>query len=148
MRLNDNKDIDVDLKKENLSFSLVKSQQQRAKKGPWLILLSRGCVPHTSYHPSASAKSLCETLKTGHQCVSFHREFRLCSVLSTELFFHLYFNIIKRGAEAITLTPINHLKENLQHDLFQVLYKLDMLEYLLKESERSPGGGQYRPSAQ
>jgi hypothetical protein len=37
--------------------------------------------------------------------------------------------------KAITLTLVNHSKENLQRELLQELYKPDVLEDLLKESE-------------
>ena len=36
---------------------------------------------------------------------------------------------------AISLTLVNHSKENLQRELLQELYKPDVLEGLLKESE-------------
>ena len=37
--------------------------------------------------------------------------------------------------KAITLTLVNHSKENLQRELLQELYKPDVLDDLLKESE-------------
>ena len=37
--------------------------------------------------------------------------------------------------KAISLTLVNHSKENLQRELLQELYKPDVLEDLLKESE-------------
>ena len=46
--------------------------------------------------------------------------------------------------KAISLMLVNHSKENLQRELLQELYKPDVLEYLLKESElvrRLPEGG-------
>ena len=57
-----------------------------------------------------------------------------------ELLIHSYFNIVKREMidmvpKAITLTLVNHSKENLQRELLQELYKPDVLEDLLKESE-------------
>ena len=53
---------------------------------------------------------------------------------------HSYFNIVKREMidmvpKAISLTLVNHSKENLQRELLQELYKPDVLEDLLKESE-------------
>lgn len=36
--------------------------------------------------------------------------------------------------KAITLTLVNHAKENLQRELLEHLYKPDVLEELLKES--------------
>lgn len=37
--------------------------------------------------------------------------------------------------KAIVLTLVNHSKENLQRELLQELYKPDVLEELMKESE-------------
>jgi replication fork clamp-binding protein CrfC len=56
------------------------------------------------------------------------------------LLIHSYFNIVKREMidivpKAITLTLVNHSKENLQRELLQELYKPDVLEDLFKESE-------------
>lgn len=58
----------------------------------------------------------------------------------TELLIHSYFNIVKREMidmvpKAISLTLVNFSKENLQRELLQELYKPDVLEELLKESE-------------
>ena len=60
--------------------------------------------------------------------------------LSAELLIHSYFNIVKREMidmvpTAISLTLVNHSKEYLQRELLQELYKPDVLEDLLKESE-------------
>lgn len=57
-----------------------------------------------------------------------------------ELLIHSYFNIVKREMidmvpKAITLTLVSHSKENLQKELLQELYKPDVLDDLLKESE-------------
>ena len=57
-----------------------------------------------------------------------------------ELLIHSYFNIIKREMidmvpKAISLTLVNHSKENLQRELLQELYKAEVLDDLLKESE-------------
>lgn len=64
----------------------------------------------------------------------------LCRPSVAELLIHSYFNIVKREMidmvpKAITLTLVNHSKENLQRELLQELYKPDVLEDLLKESE-------------
>lgn len=50
-----------------------------------------------------------------------------------------YFAVVKREMidmvpKAITLTLVNHAKENLQRELLEHLYKPDVLEELLKES--------------
>lgn len=57
-----------------------------------------------------------------------------------KLLIQSYFNIIKREMidmvpKAITLTLVNHSKENLQRELLQELYKPEILDDLLKESE-------------
>lgn len=62
------------------------------------------------------------------------------SMLITELLIHSYFNIVKREMidmvpKAIVLTLVNHSKEDLQRELLQELYKPDVLDELMKESE-------------
>jgi len=57
-----------------------------------------------------------------------------------KLLIHSYFNIVKREMidmvpKAISLTLVSHSKENLQRELLQELYKPDVLEDLLKESD-------------
>ena len=61
------------------------------------------------------------------------------TILPAELL-HSYFDIVKRemidtGPKAILLTLVNHSKESLQRELLQELYKPDVLEDLLQESE-------------
>ena len=61
-------------------------------------------------------------------------------MISTELLIHSYFNIVKRELidmvpKAITLTLVSHSKDNLQRELLQELYKPEVLDDLLKESE-------------
>ncbi|KAI0263720.1 VpsA protein [Gloeopeniophorella convolvens] len=122
-QLNNNKDLDVDLKKEEPSFfgsffSSAKNQQQKAKKGPQPME-----APPAVIRPQAALSDR-ETLET--------------EVI--KLLIHSYFNIVKREMidmvpKAITLTLVNHSKENLQRELLQELYKPDVLEDLLKESE-------------
>ena len=56
-----------------------------------------------------------------------------------ELLITSYFAVVKREMidmvpKAITLTLVNHAKENLQRELLEHLYKPDVLEELLKES--------------
>ena len=63
-----------------------------------------------------------------------------CARVRTELLIHSYFNIVKREMidmvpKAITLTLVNHSKENLQRELLQELYKPEVLDDLLKESD-------------
>lgn len=57
-----------------------------------------------------------------------------------ELLIHSYFNIVKREMidmvpKAIVLTLVNHSKENLQRELLQELYKPEVLDDLMKESD-------------
>jgi hypothetical protein len=59
---------------------------------------------------------------------------------AAELLIHSYFNIVKREMidmvpKAITYTLVEFSKENLQRELLQELYKPDVLDDLLKESE-------------
>lgn len=57
-----------------------------------------------------------------------------------ELLIHSYFNIVKREMidmvpKAISLTLVSFSKENLQRELLQELYKPEVLDELLKESD-------------
>lgn len=57
-----------------------------------------------------------------------------------ELLIHSYFNIVKREMidmvpKAISLTLVNHSKEALQRELLEELYKPEVLDELLKESD-------------
>ena len=57
-----------------------------------------------------------------------------------ELLIHSYYNIVKREIidmvpKAISLTLVNHAKDDMQKELLQELYKPDVLVDLLKESE-------------
>jgi Dynamin GTPase effector domain len=61
-------------------------------------------------------------------------------MMHPELLIHSYFNIVKREMidmvpKAISLTLVNHSKENLQQELLQELYKPEVLDDLLRESE-------------
>lgn len=68
------------------------------------------------------------------------RSYAVLTLYTVELLIHSYFNIVKREMidvvpKAIVLTLVNHSKENLQRELLQELYKPDVLEELMKESE-------------
>jgi dynamin 1-like protein len=57
-----------------------------------------------------------------------------------ELLITSYYNIVKREMidtvpKAITFTLVNYSKENLQRELLQELYKPEILDGLMKESE-------------
>ena|ERR1700722_5755349 len=76
--------------------------------------------------------------------MSFFLHERLLNVLfypiRKELLIHSYFNIVKREMidmvpKAISFTLVNHSKINLQRELLQELYKPEVLDELLKESE-------------
>ena len=61
-------------------------------------------------------------------------------VRRAELLIHSYFNIVKREMidmvpKAISLTLVQFAKDSLQRELLQELYKPDVLDELLKESE-------------
>ena len=60
--------------------------------------------------------------------------------LCAELLINSYFNIVKREMidmvpKAVSLTLVNYSKDNLQRELLQELYKPEVLDDLLKESE-------------
>lgn len=116
-----NRDLDVDLKKEEPSFfgsffsSAKKGQPKKA--GPVME------APPAVIRP-LSALSERETMETD----------------VIKLLIHSYFNIVKREMidmvpKAIVLTLVNHSKENLQRELLQELYKPEVLDDLMKESD-------------
>ncbi|KAI6036911.1 Dynamin central region-domain-containing protein [Pisolithus microcarpus] len=118
---NNSRDLDVESKKDEPSFfgsffsGAKKSQSKKA--GPVME------APPPVIRPQ-SALSDRETMET--------------EVI--KLLIHSYFNIVKREMidmvpKAIVYTLVNHSKENLQRELLQELYKADVLDELLKESE-------------
>ncbi|KAG8217241.1 Dynamin central region-domain-containing protein [Butyriboletus roseoflavus] len=120
-QINGGRDLDVDPKKDEPSFfgsffSTARKGQPK-KAGP--VMES----PPAIIRPQ-SALSERETMET--------------EVI--KLLIHSYFNIVKREMidmvpKAIVLTLVNHSKENLQRELLQELYKPDVLDELMKESE-------------
>ncbi|KAF9265761.1 hypothetical protein L218DRAFT_942596 [Marasmius fiardii PR-910] len=120
--INNNRDLDVEPKKEEPSFfgSFFSSAKgtQKKKAGPTVIE-----APPPIIKPQAALNER-ETMET--------------EVI--KLLIHSYYNIVKREMidmvpKAITLTLVNHAKENLQKELLQELYKPEVLDELLKESE-------------
>ncbi|KAJ8093081.1 vacuolar protein sorting-associated protein 1 [Marasmius tenuissimus] len=121
--INNNRDLDVEAKKEEPSFFgsfFAGSKATQKKKNPNAPVIE---APPPIIKPQAALNER-ETMET--------------EVI--KLLIHSYFNIVKREMidmvpKAITLTLINHAKEQLQGVLLQELYKPDVLEELLKESE-------------
>ncbi|PCH38424.1 hypothetical protein WOLCODRAFT_136265 [Wolfiporia cocos MD-104 SS10] len=119
-QLNNNKDLDVDVKQETSFFGSFFSA---AKNGPKKKGAAVMDTPPPIIKPQA-ALSERETMET--------------EVI--KLLIHSYFNIVKREMidmvpKAISLNLVNHSKENLQRELLQELYKPEVLDDLLKESE-------------
>ncbi|KAG8822602.1 vacuolar protein sorting-associated protein 1 [Serendipita sp. 401] len=119
-QINNNKDLDVDMKKDDGGFFgsfFAKGGAQPKKKSGSME------PPPAVIRPQAALNER-ETMET--------------EVI--KLLIHSYFNIVKREMidmvpKAITLTLVNHSKENLQRELLQELYKPDVLDGLLQESE-------------
>lgn len=118
--LNNNKDLDVDAKKEEPSFfgSFFSAKNQPKKKGAAVME-----APPAVIRPQAQLSDR-ETMET-----------EVIKLLITS-----YYNIVKREMidmvpKAISLTLVNHSKENLQRELLQELYKPEVLDELLKESD-------------
>ncbi|PPQ65318.1 hypothetical protein CVT24_011445 [Panaeolus cyanescens] len=119
-QVNNNKDLDVDAKKDDSFFGSFFSGKTAAAKKKGAAAME---APPPVIRPQA-ALSERETMET--------------EVI--KLLIHSYFNIVKREMidmvpKAITLTLVNFSKENLQRELLQELYKPDVLDELLKESE-------------
>ncbi|KAI0694150.1 Dynamin central region-domain-containing protein [Cerioporus squamosus] len=116
--LNNNRDLEVDSKEEQSFFGSFFAKNQPKKKG-----VAAMEAPPQVIKPQAALNER-ETMET--------------EVI--KLLIHSYFNIVKREMidmvpKAITLTLVNHSKENLQRELLQELYKPEVLDDLLKESE-------------
>ncbi|KAF7978699.1 hypothetical protein HWV62_44965 [Athelia sp. TMB] len=121
LAVNNNKDLDVDSKKEEPSFfGSFFSGKKNVKRGPNTPSMES---PPAIIRPQAALNER-ETMETD----------------VIKLLIHSYFNIVKREMidmvpKAISLTLVNHSKENLQRELLQELYKPEVLDDLLKESE-------------
>ncbi|KAF9466281.1 Dynamin central region-domain-containing protein [Collybia nuda] len=120
-QVNNNKDLDVDARKEEPSFfgSFFSAKTGAAKKKGQSVMEA----PPAIIRPQAALNER-ETMET--------------EVI--KLLIHSYFNIVKREMidmvpKAISLTLVSHSKENLQRELLQELYKPEVLDDLLKESE-------------
>ncbi|KAL7283018.1 hypothetical protein PYCCODRAFT_1440947 [Trametes coccinea BRFM310] len=117
-QLNNNRDLDVDVKEEPSFFGSFFAKNQQKKKG---VAVMEAPPPVIKPQAALNERELMET-----------------EVI--KLLIHSYFNIVKREMidmvpKAITLTLVNHSKENLQRELLQELYKPEVLDELLKESE-------------
>jgi hypothetical protein len=140
-QVNNNKDLDVDAKKEEPSFfgSFFSAKTGAKKKGGPIME-----APPAIIRPQAALSDR-ETMETEViSCVSpfpeSTRQPLTCRCYTVELLIHSYFNIVKREMidmvpKAISLTLVSHSKENLQRELLQELYKPEVLDDLLKESE-------------
>ncbi|TFK27351.1 VpsA protein [Coprinopsis marcescibilis] len=118
--INNNKDLDVEIKRDDGFFGSFFSRTgpQSKKKGAAAME-----APPPNIRPQA-ALSERETMET--------------EVIKTLI--HSYFNVVKREMidmvpKAVMLTLVNHSKENLQRELLQELYKPEILDELMKESE-------------
>ncbi|CAA7265375.1 unnamed protein product [Cyclocybe aegerita] len=117
--INNNKDLDVDIKEQPSFFQSFFAKNGTAKKKGAAVM----DAPPATIRPQAALNER-ETMET--------------EVI--KLLIHSYFNIVKREMidmvpKAISLTLVNFSKENLQRELLQELYKPDVLDELLKESD-------------
>nr|GAT53686.1 predicted protein [Mycena chlorophos] len=124
-QINGGKDLDVDAKKEEPtffgSFFSPKNKSAASKKASGAVATME--APPAVIKPQA-ALSERETMET--------------EVI--KLLIHSYFNIVKREMidmipKAISLTLVTHSTKNLQRELLQELYKPEVLDELLQESE-------------
>ncbi|KAG9127100.1 vacuolar protein sorting-associated protein 1 [Ceratobasidium sp. 392] len=119
--INNNKDLDVDAKKDEAGFfgSFFSGNRNQPKKKGAAVMEA----PPAVIRPQAQLSDR-ETMET-----------EVIKLLITS-----YYNIVKREMidmvpKAISLTLVNHSKENLQRELLQELYKPEVLDELLKESD-------------
>ncbi len=138
--INNNRDLDVDPKREEPSFFgsfFAARTGSTKKKGSSTPVME---APPAVIKPQAALNER-ETMETEVISQSCIRFVDISLILSyVELLINSYFNIVKREMidmvpKAITLTLVNHSKENLQRELLQELYKPEVLDDLLKESE-------------
>ncbi|KAL6307991.1 Dynamin central region-domain-containing protein [Sparassis latifolia] len=120
-QINNNRDLDVEAKKDDQSFfgSFFSAAKNAPKKKGVAIM----DAPPANIRPQAALNER-ETIET--------------EVI--KLLIHSYFNIVKREMidmvpKAISLTLVTHSKDDLQRELLQELYKPEVLDDLLKESE-------------
>ncbi|PPQ67650.1 hypothetical protein CVT25_012678 [Psilocybe cyanescens] len=118
--VNNNKDLDVEVKKEDPGFFGSFFAQKGGPKKKGVAAME---APPPTIRPQNELNER-ETMET--------------EVI--KLLIHSYFNIVKREMidmvpKAISLTLVNHSKENLQRELLQELYKPEVLDELLKESD-------------
>ncbi|QRV86437.1 dynamin central region protein [Ceratobasidium sp. AG-Ba] len=119
--VNNNKDLDVDAKKDEPGFfgSFFSGNRNQPKKKGAAVMEA----PPAIIRPQSQLSDR-ETMET-----------EVIKLLITS-----YYNIVKREMidmvpKAISLTLVNHSKENLQRELLQELYKPEVLDELLKESD-------------
>ncbi|KAJ6606407.1 Dynamin central region-domain-containing protein [Mycena vulgaris] len=124
-QINNNRDLDVEAKKEEPSFfgSFFAPKAKGAAKKNGTSTPSTMEAPPAIIRPQAALNER-ETMET--------------EVI--KLLIHSYFNIVKREMidmvpKAISLTLVSHSTKNLQRELLQELYKPEVLDDLLKESE-------------
>ncbi|KAH8117618.1 Dynamin central region-domain-containing protein [Phellopilus nigrolimitatus] len=141
-QINNNKDLDVEIRKEEPSFfgsffSGGKSVVAAKKKGG-PVMESAGSG--TSTRSSTPVTSVMDQPPPVIRPQTALNEREMMETEVIKLLIHSYFNIIKREMidmvpKAISLTLVNYSKENLQRELLQELYKPEVLNELLKESE-------------
>ena len=120
LALNNNKDLDVEAKREDSFFGSFFSRSAANSKKKGAAAMD---APPPVIRPQAALSDR-ETMET--------------EVIKTLI--HSYFNVVKREMidmvpKAVMLTLVNHSKENLQQELLKELYKPEVLDELMKESE-------------
>lgn len=133
-QLNNGKDLDADFRKDESFFGSFFNKDKTRKQ-----IGGKMEAPPTIIKPVANLndRELMET-EVISKCLSRGRR-SVEGADQAELLIMSYFAVVKREMidmvpKAITLTLVNHAKENLQRELLEHLYKPDVLEELLKES--------------
>ena len=143
--INNNKDLDVEARKDESGFFgsfFAKAQTATGTAQKKKVGAAAMEAPPAAIRPQQALNER-ETLETEviSTCFQFARlDDADQHMIFSELLINSYFNIVKREMidmvpKAITLTLVNHAKEDLQRELLEELYKPDVLEDLLKESE-------------
>ncbi|KAL7410727.1 Dynamin central region-domain-containing protein [Mrakia frigida] len=131
--LNNNKDLDVDMKKDEPSFfsTFFPAGAKGVPKKKGVSVMES---PAANIRPQAALSDR-ESMETEVITGSDPPY-----PVPTELLIHSYFNIVKREMidmvpKSITYTLVQESKDNLQRVLLEQLYKPDVLEDLMQESE-------------
>ncbi|KAF8316851.1 putative ember of the dynamin family of GTPase [Clavulina sp. PMI_390] len=133
--VNNNKDLDVEIQKEEAGFFGSFFNPKSKKR------LTNG-RPESPSTPGAAPAGVMSAMEQPPQIIRPQQALNERETIETEvikLLIHSYFNIIKREMidmvpKSVSLTLVQHSKDLIQKELLQELYKPEVLEDIMKES--------------